>query len=883
MLHFKRMALSATIASVAIIGLLLALGSAVSAQPHPTTALTTAQLDSDDPIGDALAYLETQQLPSGAFPGWTGEADEFTTIKVVLALAADRQPVSHLTSVSGTTAVDYLETEAYTYTRDVTGTLMPGRIGMLVTAIVAADEDPYAFGVYPSGHASDGLAIDLVDELESTYDPVTGAFSTTASAAGTINQAWSIIGLAAAQETVPVTATNYLISLQEVDGGWGYGFGGDADTTAHVIQALLASGNAAPTHADVQEGLDFLRTQQNEQSQWGYWWGPTYIPSADTTASVIQALVAAGYTPATESWAVASGETPQTALAAFQAPDGSFSGNALGTAHAIAGMAEASLPILSAGGTAQRALSWLAGQQNADGGFGSPASGASATADVVIAFGSAGIDARTVQSGGGNSAIDFLLTQVPTYNADGGEMGKLVLAAVASGEDPRNFGGYDLVFSLTQHISPTGEFGTQITFRNALGILALAAAEETVPPTTTQWLKDQQLPDGGWGWGSGLPAETDASAMAIQALIAADEPLTATSIVSALNFLHTAQSDDAGFTYSPAWGNDSNANSTAYALQALVAAGEDLSDWTRNRRTPLGALRAFQKSDGPFVYQWGGFFGPVDNLIATYQAVPALLARPHPILPQVPDDGMNHAGVVVDYGDGTYETACASFNQPSITGHELMTLTGIPYTQTGGFLDGIREVTATGTFYWSYWYRDPVTHTWQSYFVGFDDSTITDGDVDGWHYVDWTIWPSPPPGINLSLGAICGLETFESVFQGPDPDRMVAATMRATWGNSVDVVIPFGSDLNEDGSVGLEWREVGEVGWTAVDSGGLHRSDGYYTATLPFTPVTDYEFRATFEDPDQVQFGTEMSGTVQMAPVVLESHVIHLPFVVRND
>ena len=148
--HHKQMTLSIAMASIAIFGLLLALGSAASAQQ--TVALATAQLDSSDAISDALAYLETQQLPSGGFPGWSGEADEFTTIKVVLALAADRRPVSFLTSVSGTTALDYLETQSYSYTRDVTGTLNPGRIGMLVAAVVAGDEDPYAFGVYPSGH-----------------------------------------------------------------------------------------------------------------------------------------------------------------------------------------------------------------------------------------------------------------------------------------------------------------------------------------------------------------------------------------------------------------------------------------------------------------------------------------------------------------------------------------------------------------------------------------------------------------------------------------------------------------------------------------------------------------------------------------------------------
>ena len=768
--HTKQIALSIMLGVVAVVGLLVMAETSASAQVQPAAVVADLDLDAADSLDDALDYLATQQLPIGGFPGWTpSEADELTTLKVVLALAADNRPVSALTSGSGATALDYLETQVYSYTRDVTGTLLPGRIGMFATALAAGDENPYAFGVYPTGHPGAGEPIDLVEELNSTYNPATGAYSTTASAAGSVNQWWALLGLEAAQETVPVTATTYLLGLQEGDGGWGYGFGGDVDTTAFVLQALLASGHVETTDAEVLAGLDFLRAQQDDDGGWGYWWDSTYTPSADSTAAVIQALAAVGYTPATESWAVASGGTPQSALAAFQGADGSFSGNALGTAHAIAGLDEAPLPILSAEGMANRGLSWIVEQQEDNGGFG----GASGTADIVVALGSAGVDARSVQSGLGQTPVDYLITQVPTYSADGGEVGKLVMAAVATGEDPRNFGGYNLVISLTQHLSPTGEFGTTSHFRHALAMLGLAAADETVPLTSTQWLKDQQLPDGSWGW-AGDPGDTDTTAAAIQALLAAGEGPDSPPIVDALAYLASIQGDDAGFCYAPVWGTQSNADSTAAAVQALLAAGEDLENWTVNGRTPLNALRSFQKSDGAFVYEWGGWGGPVDNIMATYHAVPALLGRPHPITPQTPDDGHNYAGLVIDYDDGTIETACVSFDEANITGHELMELSEIPYTVSEGMLRSIREVSASDPYYWSNWYRDPVTATWQYYDTGFDLTTIVDGSVDGWHFVDWNIYPSPAPAVNLSAGAICGMEDFEAVFVGPDPDRTVA-------------------------------------------------------------------------------------------------------------
>ncbi|MBN1136693.1 MAG: terpene cyclase/mutase family protein, partial [Anaerolineae bacterium] len=361
----RQMALGLSVLGLA--ALLLALCLVVSGDvslaqvgPNPAPeALTSASVSAfpiyDSPaISQALAYIATKQLDDGGIEGWTpGAADEFTTIKAVMALGAARQPVSTMTSGGGNTPLDFLAGQAITYTHDVTGTLFPGRAGMLAVAVVAGDGDAYDFG-----------GMDLIHELTGTYHAATGAYSTTAKAgfssgaAGTINQVWAILGLAAAQEPVPAGATDFLVGLQEPDGGWGWGSGvGDVDTTSLVVQALLASGNLAPTHQKVQEGLDFLRANQ---ADWGGWeaWG---APSADSTASAVQAIVAAGYTPATESWAASP--NPQTGLAGLQAPDGSFGGNALGTAHAIAGLAEAPLPIWGRMQRARLALTWMNEQQ----------------------------------------------------------------------------------------------------------------------------------------------------------------------------------------------------------------------------------------------------------------------------------------------------------------------------------------------------------------------------------------------------------------------------------------------------------------------------------------------------------------------------------------
>ena len=883
----RQSALGLSVLSLAVLLLVLCLvvsGDVSLAQDRPNAApeaVTPAGISAfpiyDSPAtSQALAYIATKQLDNGGIEGWTpGIADEFTTIKTVLGLAAARRPVSAMTSPGGNTPLDFLAGQAITYTHDVTGTLFPGRAGMLAVTIIAGDDDAYAFG-----------GMNVIHELTGTYHAATGAYSTTAKAgfssgtAGTINQLWAILGLAAAQEDVPVGATDFLLGLQEPDGGWGWGSGvGDVDTTALVVQALLASGNLEPTHQKVQEGLGFLRAHQ---ADWGGWeaWG---APSADSTAAAIQAIIAAGYTPATESWA--SSPNPQTGLAGLQAPDGSFGGNALGTAHAIAGLAEAPLPIWGRMQRARLALTWMNEQQQADGSWSGFGGAEGPTCDAVLAYAAAGYDPDTVSaSGSPTSAIEFLAGRAAPFAAGGPDQaGKLAVTVVAAGQDPYAFGGVDLVHVLTAtHYSPTlGAFGVPTnTWHQAFAILGLAAAGETPPPMATQTLINLQQPDGGWKYDlSGSPWNTttpDSTGLAMQALIAAGVAADDASIVNAIGFMQAQQDAQGG------WGN---ANSTAYAMQGLLAAGEDLiTDWSVGGHSPYDALAAYQKPDGPFVWTWGW---PEDNGLATWQAVPALLGRAMPIYPPLAlSQGQNLAGLVVDYDDGRIDTACVAFPEAQISGLALLDRSGIPYEYGGGFVTKIGDVGCpvadpwcAAPYYWSYWQWDPGASTWQFAATGPAGSVVTDGEIEGWRWEDWNLWPAPTPGLTPTLEAICGvpdLIPFAPVHRGPDADRLVAAMPRASWGDSIDVLIPFGSDLDGDGTVALDYRILGETEWTTGTV--VLRAEGYFTATVPTTQVASYELRATFADPEWVQYGVHLSDTIELT-TLLKAYTIYLPLI----
>jgi hypothetical protein len=116
------------------------------------------------------------------------------------------------------------------------------------------------------------------------------------------------------------------------------------------------------------------------------------------------------------------------------------------------------------------------------------------------------------------------------------------------------------------------------------------------------------------------------------------------------------------------------------------------------------------------------------------------------------------------------------------------------------------------------------------------------------------------------------------VGRGADPDRTIAASPRASWGNSAEIVVPFGSDLDADGNVTLTWREVGSTSWQTET---VNRADGYYTATVDLPVPGSFEIQAIFADPDHVQYGTTLTETISLS-TELARHRIFLPLVLRR-
>ncbi|WP_329100940.1 terpene cyclase/mutase family protein [Micromonospora sp. NBC_01699] len=256
------------------------------------------------------------------------------------------------------------------------------------------------------------------------------------------------------------------------------------------------------------------------------------------------------------------------------------------------------------------------------------------TIDAVFAFAAA-------KSSGTNAAAATTWLGQPSvltgYVGDGigeayaGATAKLSLAAQVSGLDPASFGGVDLLTRLRGLQDPSGRFSDRSAygdFSNALSqsfaILALDRAGGA-PSAAVDFLVGSRCADGGFPVQFGQPtceSDVDATAMAVQALIAADHRPAARP---GIGWLVGVQAADGSFTGAGV----ANANSTGLAAQALAAAGRPVA-WLRARQFILGlqvGCTGAASDRGAIAYGAAGF-DPGTAPRATAQAVPGAAGAP---------------------------------------------------------------------------------------------------------------------------------------------------------------------------------------------------------------------------------------------------------------
>lgn len=268
------------------------------------------------------------------------------------------------------------------------------------------------------------------------------------------------------------------------------------------------------------------------------------------------------------------------------------------------------------------ATDWLIKQQVDDGGFSAfgGESDPGSTADVVYALVSAGIDPASVTSSNGTTPLIYLSNPGDTVAGDPGLAGKTILALIASGHDIPA----ELITTIKQGQHPETAIWGQSLTSHAYAMLGLSAAGEPLEPGMTDALLDRQIEDGSWGFtGSTDPGtgDSNSTALAIQALVAAGAGNDA--VARGVEYILSLRDASGAIAYdaSEAPNLMGDANSTALAIQALIAAGEDAGE-------QLAALEQFQAESGAFFWRsdWAD-----DSLLATAQAVPALHRQPLPL------------------------------------------------------------------------------------------------------------------------------------------------------------------------------------------------------------------------------------------------------------
>ncbi len=284
-----------------------------------------------------------------------------------------------------------------------------------------------------------------------------------------------------------------------------------------------------------------------------------------------------------------------------------------------------------AGSSLAPELSFLTSAQNADGGFGGARGQGSSelySAWSAIGLAAAGRDPASVRRSG-HSVLDSLRAQASTLQGLG-DAERTILAARACGASAYSFAGRNLVAEVLHSRSSDDSFAHQVNL-SAFAVFALRAAGHSpgfgAIHQAAGWIERQQNPDGGFAFGSrGSPSDVDDTGAALQALADAGAH-NRRILAAAAGYLVRSQSADGGFPQQ--YGGQSNAQSTAWAIQGLIAAGDNPGAVRRRgSRSPLGFLESLRAPDGSIRYSRTGAQTPV---WVTAQALIALAGRTFPV------------------------------------------------------------------------------------------------------------------------------------------------------------------------------------------------------------------------------------------------------------
>ncbi len=296
----------------------------------------------------------------------------------------------------------------------------------------------------------------------------------------------------------------------------------------------------------------------------------------------------------------------------------------------VAAAVAIALPSRAQASETARAASWLEGVQNANGGYGAaPGEGSNEamTGWAMLGLEAAGRNPLDVSSHG-HTPVDFLRSAQAQITSTG-DLARTILALGGAGIGSRSFAGRDLVAELAKRQHENGSFEDSPS-QTAFSVIALRSAGASGGlERSVEWLRDIQNSDGGWGDTPGVPSTADNTGAVLQTLAQGSKAAD-----RGLSFLRGAQQSGGGFAIRASGGV--NSQSTAWAIQGILAVGGDPSSYRRGGVSAPGYLSAQQESDGHYRYSGSSNQTPI---WATGQVLVAAAgdSLPVPVAPRAPE------------------------------------------------------------------------------------------------------------------------------------------------------------------------------------------------------------------------------------------------------
>ncbi len=279
-------------------------------------------------------------------------------------------------------------------------------------------------------------------------------------------------------------------------------------------------------------------------------------------------------------------------------------------------------PRATAAGGVDGAVSWLRSVENDDGGWGaSPGddSDPAMTCWVMLGLEAAGHNPLDVHAAKG-TPVDFLRSEVGTLESPG-DLARTILALEGAGIDPRHFGGDNLVAELLGKRRSNGSYEDWPN-STAFATIALRTAGATGGlDKTLSWLRQVQNEDGGWGDVPGSPSTPDGTGAVMQALSPGSK-----AAHRGLSYLREAQLPGGGFPLSA--GGAVNSQSTAWAVQGILATGGNPGSYRRGGKSAPEYIAAQQGKDGHYRYSQSSDQTPV---WVTAYAIVAMAGAHYPV------------------------------------------------------------------------------------------------------------------------------------------------------------------------------------------------------------------------------------------------------------